>query len=158
MGLVQECKFFSCHLVCFEIRLESQVWARKITKPFQIKMKHCRSQWCSGSQQKSQNIFTLKYILKSKYYSQGDNLESNLQCVIVQGQVWTYKRKYLEHFWYLTHSSQCFTSAHRQGTSKNVFKEPGRLLSMGLQRVGHDWATSLSLSFIASLNHNFPST
>ena len=27
-------------------------------------------------------------------------------------------------------------------------EEPGRLQSMGLQRVGHDWATSLSLSFI----------
>ena len=26
-------------------------------------------------------------------------------------------------------------------------EEPGRLQSMGLQRVGHDWATSLSLSF-----------
>ena len=27
-------------------------------------------------------------------------------------------------------------------------EEPGRLQSMGLQRVGHDWATSLSISFI----------
>ena len=28
-------------------------------------------------------------------------------------------------------------------------EEPGRLQSMGLQRVGHDWATSLSLSFLS---------
>ena len=27
-------------------------------------------------------------------------------------------------------------------------EEPGRLQSMGLQRVGHDWASSLSISFI----------
>ena len=27
-------------------------------------------------------------------------------------------------------------------------EEPDRLQSMGLQRVGHDWATSLSISFI----------
>ena len=27
-------------------------------------------------------------------------------------------------------------------------EEPGRLQSMGLQRVGHDWATSLSLSYM----------
>ena len=26
-------------------------------------------------------------------------------------------------------------------------EEPGRLQSVGLQRVGHDWTTSLSLSF-----------
>ena len=26
-------------------------------------------------------------------------------------------------------------------------EEPGRLQSMGLQRVGHDWATSLSLTY-----------
>ena len=32
-------------------------------------------------------------------------------------------------------------------------EEPGRLQSMGLQRVGHDWGTSLSLSFFLSLNH-----
>ena len=30
-------------------------------------------------------------------------------------------------------------------------EEPGRLQSMGSQRVGHDWATSLSLSFTFSL-------
>ena len=29
-------------------------------------------------------------------------------------------------------------------------EEPGRLQSMGLQRVGHDWATSLSLSRVRS--------
>lgn len=91
-----QCKFFSCHLICFEIRLESQVWAGKITKPFQIKMKHCESQWWSGSQQKSQN--TLKYVFKSKYYSQGDNLESSLQCVIVRVRCGPTKEKYLEHF------------------------------------------------------------
>ena len=28
-------------------------------------------------------------------------------------------------------------------------EEPGRLQSMGSQRVGHDWATSLSLSFLS---------
>ena len=32
-------------------------------------------------------------------------------------------------------------------------EEPGRLQSMGLQRVGHDWATSLSLT-IQSSNHS----
>ena len=30
-------------------------------------------------------------------------------------------------------------------------EEPGRLQSMGSQRVGHDWATSLSLSFLSVL-------
>ena len=30
-------------------------------------------------------------------------------------------------------------------------EEPGRLRSMGLQRVGHDWATSLSLSTHSSI-------
>ena len=36
-------------------------------------------------------------------------------------------------------------------------QEPGRLQSMGLQRVGHDWATSLSLSSIFyGLNRVFP--
>ena len=30
-------------------------------------------------------------------------------------------------------------------------EEPGRLQSMGLQRVGHDWATSLSLFFQCSI-------
>ena len=32
------------------------------------------------------------------------------------------------------------------GKSHGRTEEPGRLQSMGLQRVGHDWATSLSLS------------
>ena len=32
-------------------------------------------------------------------------------------------------------------------------EEPGRLQSMGLQRVRHDWGTSLSLSFSQSLRH-----
>ena len=31
-------------------------------------------------------------------------------------------------------------------------EEPGRLQFMGSQRVGHDWATSLSLSFLSWLN------
>ena len=30
-------------------------------------------------------------------------------------------------------------------------EEPGRLQSMGSQRVGHDWATSLSLSFTSDM-------
>ena len=34
-------------------------------------------------------------------------------------------------------------------------EKPGRLQSRGSQRVGHDWATSLSLSF--QVDHNFPS-
>ena len=33
-------------------------------------------------------------------------------------------------------------------------EEPGRLQTMGLQRVGHDWATSLSLSCIGEGNGN----
>ena len=33
-------------------------------------------------------------------------------------------------------------------------EEPGRLQSMGLQRVGHNWATSLSLSCIGEGNGN----
>ena len=33
-------------------------------------------------------------------------------------------------------------------------EEPGRLQSMGLQRVGHDWGTSLSLSCIGEGNGN----
>ena len=33
-------------------------------------------------------------------------------------------------------------------------EEPGGLQSMGLQRFGHNWATSLSLFPIQSLNHN----
>ena len=33
-------------------------------------------------------------------------------------------------------------------------EEPGRLQSMGLHRVGHDWATSLSLSCIGEGNGN----
>ena len=33
-------------------------------------------------------------------------------------------------------------------------EEPGRLLSMGSHRVGHDWATSLSLSCIGEGNGN----
>ena len=33
-------------------------------------------------------------------------------------------------------------------------KEPGRLQSMGSRRVGHDWATSLSLSCIGEGNGN----
>ena len=35
-------------------------------------------------------------------------------------------------------------------------EEPGRLQSMGSQRVGHDWATSLSLSHIGEGNGNPP--
>ena len=35
-------------------------------------------------------------------------------------------------------------------------EEPGRLQSMGLRRVGHDWATSLSLSCIGEGNGNPP--
>ena len=34
-------------------------------------------------------------------------------------------------------------------------EEPGRLQSTGLQRVGHNWATSLSLSVKAILNDNY---
>ena len=34
-------------------------------------------------------------------------------------------------------------------------EEPGGLQSMGLQRVGHDWATSHSLSVKAILNDNY---
>ena len=33
-------------------------------------------------------------------------------------------------------------------------EEPGRLQSMGLLRVGHDWATSISLSFTGEGNGN----
>ena len=33
-------------------------------------------------------------------------------------------------------------------------EEPGRLQSMGLRRVGHDWVTSISLSFIGEGNGN----
>ena len=32
-------------------------------------------------------------------------------------------------------------------------EEPRRLQSMGLQRVGHNWATSLSLSLLSEVNH-----
>ena len=32
-------------------------------------------------------------------------------------------------------------------------EEPGRLQSMGSQRVGHDWATSLSFSFLCHYRH-----
>ena len=32
-------------------------------------------------------------------------------------------------------------------------EEPGRLQSMGLQRVGHDWATSLSLYCVLSIQY-----
>ena len=35
-------------------------------------------------------------------------------------------------------------------------EEPGRLQSMGLQRVGHDWATSLSLEENASVADRNP--
>ena len=34
-------------------------------------------------------------------------------------------------------------------------EEPGRLQSMGLQRVEHDWATSLSLSFYSTISQIF---
>ena len=34
-------------------------------------------------------------------------------------------------------------------------EEPGRLQSMGLLRVGHDWVTSLSLHFHYQQSHNF---
>ena len=32
-------------------------------------------------------------------------------------------------------------------------EEPGGLQSMGLQRVGHDWVTSLSLSLLSEVHH-----
>ena len=35
-------------------------------------------------------------------------------------------------------------------------EEPGRLQSMGLQRVGHDWATSLSLSLLHKSSDHWP--
>ena len=40
----------------------------------------------------------------------------------------------------------------------NSIEEPGRLQSMGLQRVGHDWVTLLSLSFQWPFNLYFPSS
>ena len=35
-------------------------------------------------------------------------------------------------------------------------EEPGRLQSMGSQRAGHNWATSLSLSLVAQMVNNLP--
>ena len=58
--------------------------------------------------------------------------------------------------WLQTHDSEKAMAPHSSTLAWKIpwTEEPGRLQSMGLLRVGHDWVTSLSLSCIGKGNGN----
>ena len=70
-------------------------------------------------------------------------------------QIWaTEERSHLGIYWELLEEEAMAPHSSPLAWKIPWMEEPGRLQSMGLQRVGHDWATSLSLLCIGEGNGN----
>ena len=74
-------------------------------------------------------------------------------------QSWLFSGDFLRSFgkllsWRPLLYRSCYLFAHFYACCSGEGEEPGGLQSMGLLRVGHDWATSLSLSCIGEGNGN----